>query len=176
MTAFSFRLDTTDQAARCGQIFTAHGSFMTPAFMAVGTGATVKCLTPTEIRATGTECILSNTYHLMLRPGQKRIKKLGGLHSFMNWHGPILTDSGGFQAMSLKKLTHLTEEGFTFQSHIDGTKHLLTPEIAIDIQQNLGSDISMVLDECTPFPSTKKMQPSRCNSLCVGLNDRMTYF
>jgi len=156
MTNFNFQLNENDRAARRGKITTAHGTFETPAFMAVGTAATVKAVKPDDVRATGTECILSNTYHLMLRPGPERIEMLGGLHKFMNWDGPILTDSGGFQAMSLKKLSTVSEEGITFRSHIDGSKHSLTPEKTIEIQRMLNSDISMVLDECTSFPVPKE--------------------
>jgi len=126
----------------------------TPAFMPVGTAATVKAMLPETVRATGADIILANTYHLMLRPGAERIAKLGGLHRFMGWGGPILTDSGGYQVMSLSKLRRIEEHGVTFQSHIDGATHLLTPDRAIEVQCLLGADIQMVLDECTPFPAT----------------------
>ena len=141
-------------AARLGEIATPRGVIRTPAFMPVGTAATVKAMLPETVRATGADIILANTYHLMLRPGAERIAKLGGLHRFMHWDGPILTDSGGYQVMSLSKLRHIEEEGVTFQSHIDGATHLLTPERAIEVQCLLGADIQMVLDECTPFPAT----------------------
>jgi queuine tRNA-ribosyltransferase len=141
-----------DGAARRGRVTTAHGSFETPAFMPVGTAGTVKGLTPEQVAATGAEIVLGNTYHLMLRPGAERVARLGGLHRFMNWPGPILTDSGGFQVMSLAELRKITDEGVTFKSHIDGSRHELTPERAVEIQRLLDADITMVLDECTPFP------------------------
>jgi queuine tRNA-ribosyltransferase len=150
--AFGFALLARDGRARRGRVTTAHGSFETPAFMPVGTAGTVKGLTPEQVAATGAEIILGNTYHLMLRPGAERIARLGDLHRFMNWPGPILTDSGGFQVMSLAELRKITEDGVTFKSHIDGTRHELTPERAVEIQRLLGADITMVLDECTPFP------------------------
>ena len=152
MTQFSFKIHNTDGKARCGTLATAHGDIQTPVFMPVGTAATVKAMRPEEVKALGAEIILGNTYHLMLRPGAERIDRLGGLHKFMNWHGPILTDSGGFQIMSLAGLRKITEEGCTFQSHLDGSKHHLTPERSIEIQHLLGSTITMVLDECPPFP------------------------
>ncbi len=150
--AFGFELLASDGAARRGRVTTAHGSFETPAFMPVGTAGTVKGLTPEQVAATGAEIILGNTYHLMLRPGAERVARLGGLHRFMNWPGPILTDSGGFQVMSLAELRKITDEGVTFKSHIDGSRHELTPERAVEIQRLLDADITMVLDECTPFP------------------------
>jgi queuine tRNA-ribosyltransferase len=154
MTApFSFRLIETDGAARRGEIVTPHGGVQTPAFMPVGTQATVKGLAPEDVRATGAEIVLGNTYHLMLRPGAERIAALGGLHEFMNWPLPILTDSGGFQVMSLSKLRKLSEQGVTFSSHIDGAMVELTPERAIEIQALLGADISMQLDECLKLPA-----------------------
>jgi queuine tRNA-ribosyltransferase len=156
MSAFGFTLERSDGAARRGRVETAHGSFETPAFMPVGTAATVKAMTPDAVRATGAEIVLGNTYHLMLRPGADRIERLGGLHRFMNWPGPILTDSGGFQVMSLAALRKITERGVTFQSHIDGSSHELTPERAVEIQRQLDATITMVLDECTPFPSDEK--------------------
>ncbi len=156
MTAFRFELFATDGAARCGRVHTAHGPMDTPAFMPVGTAATVKAMMPDSVAATGAQMILGNTYHLMLRPGAERIGKLGGLHRFMNWQGPILTDSGGFQVMSLAKLRKLTEDGVTFQSHIDGSKHLLTPERSMEIQNLLDADVTMAFDECTPFPATEQ--------------------
>jgi queuine tRNA-ribosyltransferase len=153
---FSFELLASDGAARRGRVTTAHGSFETPAFMPVGTAGTVKGLTPEQVAATGAEIILGNTYHLMLRPGAERVARLGGLHRFMNWPGPILTDSGGFQVMSLAELRQITEEGVTFKSHIDGTRHQLSPERAVEIQYLLDADITMVLDECTPFPVARE--------------------
>lgn len=154
--AFSFALTAQDGRARTGAISTPRGEIRTPAFMPVGTGATVKAMFPEDVAATGADILLGNTYHLMLRPGAERVAKLGGLHKFMHWDRPILTDSGGFQVMSLAKLRRITEEGVTFQSHIDGTKIKLTPERAIEIQCLLGSDIQMVLDECTPFPASRE--------------------
>jgi queuine tRNA-ribosyltransferase len=156
MTRFAFTLERRDGAARRGRFETAHGSFETPSFMPVGTAATVKAMTPDAVKATGAEIVLANTYHLMLRPGADRIQRLGGLHQFMNWPGPILTDSGGFQVMSLAALRKITEKGVTFQSHIDGSAHELTPERAMEIQRQLDATITMVLDECTPFPSDEK--------------------
>ena len=148
----TFDVLARDGAARRGRLGTAHGAVATPAFMAVGTAATVKGLTTPQIVATGTEIILGNTYHLMLRPGAERIAALGGLHRFMNWARPILTDSGGYQVMSLASLRSIDEAGVTFASHLDGARHALTPERAVEIQDLLDADISMVLDECTPFP------------------------
>ncbi|HCS71691.1 MAG TPA: tRNA guanosine(34) transglycosylase Tgt [Rhodospirillaceae bacterium] len=151
MKKMQFTVSATDGRARRGRLDTAHGPMETPAFMPVGTAATVKAMTPEAVAETGAQCVLGNTYHLMLRPGSARIKRLGGLHEFMNWPGPILTDSGGFQVWSLKDLRKLTEDGVTFRSHIDGAKHELTPESAMAIQNDLDADITMVLDECTPF-------------------------
>jgi queuine tRNA-ribosyltransferase len=142
--------------ARLGIIDTPHGRVSTPAFMPVGTLGAVKALTPEQVRALGAEIILGNTYHLMLRPGHRLIAELGGLHRFMNWGGPILTDSGGFQIYSLGNLRTMTEEGATFQSHIDGSRHFLSPESAIEIQEALGSDIMMCLDECIAYPSRRQ--------------------
>ncbi len=153
--AFSFRLIATDGAARRGEITTPHGAVQTPAFMPVGTQATVKGLKPEEVRATGAEMLLGNTYHLMLRPGAERIAALGGLHRFMNWARPILTDSGGFQVMSLSELRKITDNGVTFRSHIDGAIVELTPERAIEIQALLGADIVMQLDECIKLPNNR---------------------
>jgi queuine tRNA-ribosyltransferase len=150
---FSFRLIRTDGAARCGEIATPHGRVATPAFMPVGTQATVKGLTPEMVRASGAEIVLANTYHLMLRPGAERIAALGGLHRFMNWPRPILTDSGGFQVMSLSALRRLEEHGVTFRSHLDGAMVALSPERAIEIQSLLGADIMMQLDECLKLPA-----------------------
>ncbi|NFV78742.1 tRNA guanosine(34) transglycosylase Tgt [Magnetospirillum aberrantis] len=154
MTAFGFEVFATDGAARLGRVHTAHGPMDTPAFMPVGTAATVKAMTPESVASTGAQTILGNTYHLMLRPGAERVGRLGGLHEFMNWRGPILTDSGGFQVMSLAKLRKMSEEGVAFQSHIDGSRHLLTPERSMEIQNLLDADITMAFDECTPFPAT----------------------
>ena len=150
--AFAYELLASDGAARRGRLTTAHGTIDTPAFMPVGTAATVKGLTPDRVAATGAQILLANTYHLMLRPGAERVAALGGLHSFMAWPGPILTDSGGYQVLSLAELRRITEEGVTFKSHIDGSRHELTPERAVEIQDLLDADITMVLDECTPFP------------------------
>jgi queuine tRNA-ribosyltransferase len=153
--AFSFRLTATDGAARRGEFATPHGAVQTPAFMPVGTQATVKGLTPEAVRGTGAEILLGNTYHLMLRPGAERIAGLGGMHRFMNWPHPILTDSGGFQVMSLSKLRSIDEKnGVTFRSHIDGAMVELSPERAIEIQALLGADIVMQLDECIKLPNT----------------------
>jgi queuine tRNA-ribosyltransferase len=154
MTEFSFTSHANDGAARTGVITTAHGDIRTPAFMPVGTAATVKAMHPEAVRETGADIVLSNTYHLMLRPTAERVARLGGLHRFMNWPHPILTDSGGFQVMSLAALRKMDENGVTFQSHIDGSKHMLTPERSMEIQHMLGSTITMVFDECTPFPAT----------------------
>ena len=152
---FSFRLIASDGAARCGEIATPRGVVRTPAFMPVGTQATVKGLTPDAVRETGADIVLGNTYHLMLRPGAERIAALGGLHSFMNWPHPILTDSGGFQVMSLSALRKIEERGVTFRSHIDGAMVELTPERAIEIQDLLGTDIAMQLDECVKLPAPR---------------------
>ncbi|HYH18505.1 MAG TPA: tRNA guanosine(34) transglycosylase Tgt, partial [Azospirillum sp.] len=155
MTGLTFDLLGTDGAARRGRLHTAHGSINTPAFMPVGTVGTVKGMHPEQVESTGAEIILGNTYHLMLRPTAERVAQLGGLHKFMNWHRPILTDSGGFQVMSLSDLRTMTEEGVTFKSHLDGSKHHLTPERSIQIQHLLDSNVTMCLDECTPFPATE---------------------
>jgi queuine tRNA-ribosyltransferase len=154
MTEFSFEIKKQIGARRVGRITTAHGVIDTPVFMPVGTAATVKAMLPDSVASTGAQIILGNTYHLMLRPGAERVAKLGGLHKFMNWSGPILTDSGGFQVMSLSKLRKITENGVTFQSHLSGEKFELTPERSIEIQHLLGSTITMAFDECTPFPAT----------------------
>ena len=151
IAAFDFAVTAKDGQARTGRLQTAHGAIHTPAFMPVGTAATVKAMTSEAVAQTGAEIILGNTYHLMLRPGAERIARLGGLHAFMNWPGPILTDSGGFQVMSLAGLRQLGEDGVTFRSHIDGERHHLTPESSVEIQRLLDADITMVLDECTPF-------------------------
>ncbi len=157
MTEFSYTLIAADGAARLGKIQTAHGVIDTPAFMPVGTAGTVKAMMPSSVDKTGSQIVLGNTYHLMLRPGADRIESLGGLHKFMNWPKPILTDSGGFQVMSLAKLRKITEHGVIFQSHLDGSKHELTPEISIDIQRKLDSNISMQLDECPAHTVEKKI-------------------
>src|SRR6201995_2243877 len=151
---FGFRLDATHAAARAGTLSTAHGTVETPVFMPVGTAGTVKAMTADSVRATGARLVLGNTYHLMLRPGAERIAHLGGLHRFMDWPGPILTDSGGFQVMSLAKLRKIDADGVTFQSHIDGSSHRLTPARSVAIQHLLDATITMALDECTPFPAT----------------------
>jgi queuine tRNA-ribosyltransferase len=156
MTVFSFTIKTTDGAARRGEFVTPHGAVQTPAFMPVGTQGTVKGLTPEQVRATGAEIVLGNTYHLMLRPGPERVAELGGLHTFMNWEAPILTDSGGFQVMSLSPLRKLTEKAVTFRSHIDGAMFEMTPERSIEIQGLLGSDIVMQLDECLKLPAPRE--------------------
>ena len=150
---FGYTITATDGAARLGCITTPRGVIRTPAFMPVGTVATVKALYPDQVREAGADILLGNTYHLMLRPGAERVRRLGGLHSFMRWPGPILTDSGGFQVMSLKGLRKMTEEGAAFQSHLDGSRHMLTPERSIEIQCLLGSDIQMQLDECIELPA-----------------------
>lgn len=150
--AFSFKVEAQDCAARKGEIATPRGKIRTPAFMPVGTAATVKAMFPQDVRAAGADVVLGNVYHLMLRPGAERIAELGGLHRFMNWPHPILTDSGGFQVMSLAKLRKLNENGVAFQSHIDGSRHLLTPERSMEIQRLLGSDIQMQFDECVRLP------------------------
>ena len=152
---FSFRIDAADGAARTGAIATAHGSVRTPAFMPVGTQATVKAVLPEEVRRSGADILLGNTYHLMLRPGAERIAALGGLHKFMNWPHAILTDSGGFQVMSLAALRKLDEAGVTFRSHLDGAMVTLTPERAIAVQNLLGADIVMQLDECSKLPAAR---------------------
>jgi queuine tRNA-ribosyltransferase len=158
----SFRWEglARDGAARAGVLHTAHGAVDTPAFMPVGTAGTVKAMTADAVRSTGAGIVLGNTYHLMLRPGAERVAALGGLHVFMDWPGPILTDSGGFQVMSLGALRTLDADGVTFRSHLDGSKHRLTPERAVEIQHLLDATISMVLDECTPFPATEAQADS----------------
>jgi queuine tRNA-ribosyltransferase len=154
-TRFSFELNATDGAARTGVMHTPRGDIRTPAFMPVGTAATVKAMMPESVAATGADVLLGNTYHLMLRPTAERIARLGGLHKFMNWDKPILTDSGGFQVMSLADLRKLTENGVTFKSHIDGSKHMLSPERSMEIQKLLGSDIVMCFDECPALPADR---------------------
>jgi queuine tRNA-ribosyltransferase len=156
MTAprFEFHVHATDGAARTGLIRMRRGEIRTPAFMPVGTAATVKAMRPAEVRASGADIILGNTYHLMLRPSAERIDRLGGLHRFMGWDRPILTDSGGYQVMSLSELRKMSENGVEFASHLDGSRHMLTPERSMEIQRMLGSDIVMAFDECTKHPAT----------------------
>jgi queuine tRNA-ribosyltransferase len=158
MTRFAFIIHATDGKARTGTIQMQRGDIRTPAFMPVGTAATVKAMKPESVRATGADIILGNTYHLMLRPGAERVARLGGLHRFMNWPRPILTDSGGYQVMSLSELRKITEEGVTFASHIDGSRHVLTPERSMEIQRLLGSDIVMAFDQLLPADATREEQ------------------
>src|SRR5881409_36556 len=153
MTRFAFDIAATDGAARTGTIRMQRGEIRTPAFMPVGTAATVKAMRPEEVRASGADIILGNTYHLMLRPGAERVAKLGGLHRFMGWARPILTDSGGYQVMSLSELTKVTEQGVAFASHLDGSRHMLSPERSIEVQRLLGSDIVMPFDQLVPTSS-----------------------
>ena len=154
----TFRVVTTDggSPARVGRLETSHGTVATPAFMPVGTAATVKGMTPQDLVDLGAQMVLANAYHLYLRPGHQLIADLGGLHRFMAWPGPILTDSGGFQIFSLAKLRKITDEGVTFQSHLDGSSHQFTPELAIEVQEALGADLMMVFDECVSYPSTEE--------------------
>lgn len=154
MTLGEFKVQATAGNARRGTLMTAHGPVQTPVFMAVGTKATVKAMTPEELKECGTQVVLGNTYHLHLRPGEKTIAKMGGLHKFMNWHGPILTDSGGFQVFSLSQLRNMSEEGVEFRSHLDGAKYFISPEKSMEIQMDLGSDIIMAFDECLKYPAT----------------------
>ena len=156
MQRFKFTISATDGAARSGAFAMQRGTIRTPAFMPVGTAATVKAVRPEGVRASGADILLGNTYHLMLRPGAERVAKLGGLHKFMNWDRPILTDSGGYQVMSLGELTKKSEEGVRFKSHLDGSAHMLTPERSMEVQRLLGADIVMAFDECTPFPATEE--------------------
>ena len=158
MTRFSFTIHATDGRARRGTIASKRGDIRTPAFMPVGTAATVKAMKPADVRASGADIILGNTYHLMLRPGAERVARLGGLHALMGWDRPILTDSGGYQVMSLADLTKRSEEGVSFKSHLDGTRHLLSPERSIEIQRLLGSTIVMAFDELVPTTSTREVQ------------------
>ena len=151
-----FILHSKDKNARRGKVITLRGEIRTPAFMPVGTAGTVKAMYMEQVKDLGADIVLGNTYHLMLRPGAEEVAELGGLHDFMKWEGPILTDSGGFQVMSLSKLRKMSEEGVNFQSHIDGKSYVLTPERSIEIQTLLGANIRMILDECTPFPATEK--------------------
>jgi len=158
VTRFHFTISATDGAARTGVIAMRRGEIRTPAFMPVGTAATVKAMQPEEVRASGADIILGNTYHLMLRPGAERVAKLGGLHNFMGWERPILTDSGGYQVMSLSELTKVSEEGVAFASHLDGSRHMLSPERSIEVQRLLDSDIVMAFDELVPTSSTSEHQ------------------
>jgi queuine tRNA-ribosyltransferase len=158
VSRFSFTIAATDGAARTGTVAMQRGEIRTPAFMPVGTAATVKAMRPEEVRATGADIILGNTYHLMLRPGAERIARLGGLHKFMGWERPILTDSGGYQVMSLSELSKVTEEGVAFASHLDGSRHMLSPERSIAVQRLLGSDIVMQFDQLVPTTSTAEVQ------------------
>lgn len=162
----NFELLNSDHLARRGIVKTTHGNINTPAFMPVGTAATVKAVTTPDLLKTGSEILLGNTYHLMLRPGDDLISKFGGLHDFMNWHLPILTDSGGYQVFSLSKLRKLTDDGVEFKSHIDGKKFFVTPEKSIEIQKNLNSDIVMCFDECTPFPASHEQA---CDSMRLSM-------
>jgi queuine tRNA-ribosyltransferase len=158
MTRFSFQIAATDGAARTGTIVMRRGEIRTPAFMPVGTAATVKAMKPEGVRASGADILLGNTYHLMLRPGAERVAKLGGLHKFMNWNRPILTDSGGYQVMSLSELTKVSEEGVAFRSHLDGSRHMLSPERSMEVQRLLGSDIVMAFDQLVQTTSSEKQQ------------------
>src|SRR5438477_9245574 len=158
VSRFSFSISATDGAARTGVISMRRGEIRTPAFMPVGTAATVKAMRPEEVRAAGADIILGNTYHLMLRPSAERVAKLGGLHRFMGWARPILTDSGGYQVMSLSELTKVTEEGVAFASHLDGSRHMLSPERSIEVQRLLDSDIIMQFDQLVPTNSTPRVQ------------------
>ena len=166
MTRFQFTIEATDGAARTGRIAMRRGEIRTPAFMPVGTAASVKAMKPEAVRDTGADVILGNTYHLMLRPGAERVAKLGGLHAFMNWPRPILTDSGGYQVMSLADLRKLTEDGVEFRSHIDGSKHMLSPERSMEIQRLLGSDIVMAFDEC---PRTDRPRDEIAASMALSM-------
>src|SRR6059058_892408 len=158
VTRFSFSISATDGAARTGVIAMQRGEIRTPAFMPVGTAATVKAMRPEEVLSSGADIILGNTYHLMLRPGAERVAKLGGLHKFMGWERPILTDSGGYQVMSLSELTKVTEEGVAFSSHLDGSRHMLSPERSIEVQRLLGSDVVMAFDQLVPTTSAHEQQ------------------
>src|SRR3954452_14293034 len=155
---FSFRIDAADGAARTGLLSMRRGEIRTPAFMPVGTAATVKAMKPADVRAAGADIILGNTYHLMLRPGAERVARLGGLHKFMGWERPILTDSGGYQVMSLTELAKVSEEGVEFRSHLDGTRHRLSPERSIEVQRLLGSDIVMAFDQLVPTTANREQQ------------------
>ena len=163
-----FEVTACDGRARRGRLLTAHGAVETPAFMPVGTAGAVKAVTPRDLVAAGAEIVLANTYHLHLRPGDELIARRGGLHRFMGWRGPILTDSGGYQVFSLAARRVLGEAGVRFRSHLDGSEHELTPEIATDIQARLGSDIAMAFDECTPGPLPSTRRASRWSEPCAG--------
>lgn len=186
MTKFPFIIHASDGAARTGTLATPRGDIQTPAFMPVGTAGTVKALYAHQVREAGSDIILGNTYHLMLRPGPERLQRLGGLHKFMGWDGPILTDSGGFQVWSLAKLRKMDEEGVTFQSHIDGSRHRLTPARSIEIQADcIGADISMQLDECTDFPCSHEeaarslrlsLKWGAASKLAFGVRDTQALF
>jgi queuine tRNA-ribosyltransferase len=153
---FAFAVEATSERARAGRLTTPHGVVDTPAFMPVGTAAAVKAVTRRDLEEAGAQILLANTYHLMLRPGDELVRDLGGLHGFTGWPGPFLTDSGGYQVFSLAKLRHLSDEGVMFQSHLDGSKHVLTPERSMEIQQNLGADVVMAFDECAPHPAPRE--------------------
>src|SRR5208283_49441 len=173
---FRFETSAIDGLARTGVLQTVPGPLETPAFMVVGTAGTVKAMTADALRATGTRCVLGNTYHLMLRPGAERIDALGGLHRFMDWPGPILTDSGGFQILSLAGLRKIDRDGVTFQSHTDGSRHRLTPAICMDLQRKFDSTIAMVLDECTAFPATHEVaEASMEMSMCWALASKEAF-
>lgn len=174
--ALKFEILKKHNKSRLGKLHTKHGIVNTPAFMPVGTCGTVKAMLPESVESTGAEIILGNTYHLMLRPGADLVEKMGGLHKFMNWHRPILTDSGGFQVMSLKGLRKLTEEGVSFKSHVDGKLFFLTPEESIGIQHKLDSNITMSLDECTPFPATFEEAKISMQRSCAGQSAAVTLF
>ena len=176
MSRFQFNISATDGAARTGVIAMQRGEIRTPAFMPVGTAATVKAMKPEGVRATGADILLGNTYHLMLRPGAERVARLGGLHRFMKWDRPILTDSGGYQVMSLGELTRKSEEGVHFKSHLDGSSHMLSPERSIEIQRLLGADIVMAFDECTPFPATEaQAEESMLRSMRWATRSRVAF-
>lgn len=176
MTRFAFSIAATDGAARAGSIAMQRGEIRTPAFMPVGTAATVKAMKPEAVRQTGADIILGNTYHLMLRPSAERVAALGGLHKLMNWHRPILTDSGGYQVMSLSDLTRVTDEGVAFRSHLDGSKHLLTPERSIEVQRMLGSDIVMQFDELVrPDVSDKRQRDAMERSILWARRSRVEF-
>ena len=169
-------LSATNGAARAGTLHTAHGEVPTPVFMPVGTAGTVKAMTADAVRSTGARMVLGNTYHLMLRPGAERVARLGGLHRMMDWHGPILTDSGGFQVMSLTELRRMDADGVTFRSHVDGSYHRLTPERSIEIQRLLGADVTMCFDECTPFPATHGQAAASMRlSMCWAARSREAF-
>jgi len=173
---FSFTLKNTENKARRGEVVTAHGVIQTPAFMPVGTAATVKAMKVSDVKKSGAKIILGNTYHLMLRPSAELIEKLGGLHKFMGWNGPILTDSGGFQVMSLSKIRKISDEGVEFSSHLDGSKHFVSPERSIEIQHMLGSDITMIFDECIQFPATfEQTQKAMERSISWGARSKAAF-